>query len=89
MAHPTKSWLLEPIIPSPPALPRMDSELYALAGMTNPEESAAESADDPHPSGTWRVGAHALHARADEDAERFATSDSEAPTVRPGALGRR
>lgn len=90
MAPPTKSWLLEPIIPAPPAMPRMDSELYALAGMTEPEESMAEFADDPHPSGTWRVGAHgALQAAGDDDVERFATSDSEAPTVRPGALRRR
>jgi hypothetical protein len=85
MAHPTKSWLLEPIIPPPPALPHMDSELYVLAGMVEPDESAADAADDPYPSRTWRVGTRA----AAEDAERFATSDSEAPTVRPGALARR
>jgi len=44
----------------------------------------------PYPSGTWRVGTHAEADAAleddDIDSQRFARSDSEAPTVRPGAL---
>ena len=82
MAHPTKTWLLKPIIPSPPALPRLDRELHAHTGMTESSQPLAESAA-MYPSGTWRVG-----TRVEETGERFATSDSEAPTVRPGALQR-
>jgi hypothetical protein len=44
----------------------------------------------PYPSGTWRLGTHAEADAAlddeDTDSQRFAKSDSEAPTVRPGAL---
>jgi hypothetical protein len=88
MADPTKSWLLKPTIPAPPAVPNLASELYALADMGEPDLSLAESVD-LYPSGTWRVGARAARAETTHDAERFATADSEAPTVRPGALRRR
>jgi hypothetical protein len=88
MAHPTKSWLLEPTIPAPPAVPNLAGELCALADMGELYLSLAESAD-LSPSGTWRVGARVARAEPTGDAGRFATSDSEAPTVRPGALQRR
>jgi len=44
-----------------------------------------------YPSGTWLVGSHAdaepsLDEHDSIDSQRFAKSDSEAPTVRPGAL---
>ena len=82
MAHPTLNWLLEPTFPAAAALPRLDRELYELAEMDEPTPSSP--APTQYPSGTWRVGARAeLDA---EDAERFATSDPEAPTVRPGSL---
>ncbi len=85
MAHPKSKWLLEPTFPAVPALPRLDRELYELAEMDVP----APGSDLPraqYPSGTWRVGASAEHIDSGEEAARFATSDSEAPTVRPGSL---
>ncbi|HET7540310.1 MAG TPA: hypothetical protein VFK05_10585 [Polyangiaceae bacterium] len=83
MAHPTTDWLLEPTFPAPPALPRLDRETSAVPA---PEAPRAQ-----YPSGTWLVGSHAdAGASLDEqdttDSQRFAKSDSEAPTVRPGAL---
>lgn len=85
MAHPTTDWLLEPTFPAPPSLPRLDREASAVASM----EMDAPRAQ--YPSGTWRVGTHAEADAALEeedpiDSQRFAKSDSEAPTVRPGAL---
>ena len=85
MAHPTQHWLLEPTIPAPPALPRLDRELYALAGMGDPSDEFAAPMSDDYPSGTYRLGLHPEH-ESDGDPERFATSDPEAPTVRPGSL---
>ena len=76
MAQPTSNWLLEPIIPAPPALPRLDREMAKVA---DAQHSTAQ-----YPSGTWRVGTHP--EVASDDGERFATADAEAPTVRPGAL---
>jgi hypothetical protein len=83
MAHPTTDWLLEPTFPAPPALPRLDRETSAAPALDTPRA--------PYPSGTWLVGTHAdAAASSDEqdetDSQRFAKSDSEAPTVRPGAL---
>jgi len=83
MAHPTTDWLLEPTFPAPPGLPRLDRETSAAAALDTPRAQ--------YPSGTWRVGTHAEAdaALSDEDStdsQRFAKSDSEAPTVRPGAL---
>jgi len=83
MAHPTTDWLLEPTFPAPPALPRLDRETSAVPTLDVPRGQ--------YPSGTWRVGTHAeADAQLDEedsiDSQRFAKSDSEAPTVRPGAL---
>jgi len=83
MAYPTTEWLLEPTFPAPPGLPRLDRET-----------SAVQSSDAPraqYPSGTWRVGTQAeadavLEDEGESDSQRFAKSDSEAPTVRPGAL---
>jgi hypothetical protein len=82
MAYPTIDWLLEPNFPAPPGLPRLDRETSAVPTMDAPRAQ--------YPSGTWRLGAHA-EADAplddeDTDGQRFAKSDSEAPTVRPGAL---
>lgn len=82
MAHPTTDWLLEPTFPAPPALPRLDRETSAVPSLDAPRT--------PYPSGTWRLGTHAEADAAleddDTDSQRFARSDSEAPTVRPGAL---
>ncbi len=85
MAHPNQDWLLEPIIPAPPAVPNLARELYELAGMADPPQSARPVAH--YPSGTWRLGARAELEEPDEaNDDRFATSDPEAPTVRPGSL---
>jgi len=83
MAHPSTDWLLEPTIPGPPALPRLDRETCAA--------NSLERHTTQYPSGTWRLGAHGEVEAAPEDedftdSQRFAKSDSEAPTVRPGAL---
>jgi hypothetical protein len=83
MAHPTTNWLLEPTFPAPPGLPRLDRETSAVPSMDPPRAQ--------YPSGTWRVGTHAeadaaLEDEHTSDSQRFAKSDSEAPTVRPGAL---
>lgn len=88
MAHPRTKWLLEPTFPAVPALPRLDRELCKLAEMDEP----AAGTDLPraqYPSGTWLVGTRPEHFDADAEAPRFATSDSEAPTVRPGSLNAR
>jgi cytochrome P450 len=82
MAYPTIEWLLEPTFPAPPGLPRLDREISAVPTLDAPRVQ--------YPSGTWRVGTHAEADAAlddeDTDSQRFAKSDSEAPTVRPGAL---
>ena len=83
MADPRTHWLLEPTFPAPPALPRLDLETNAVPTLEGPRAQ--------YPSGTWRVGTHAeaevsLAQEEDTDSQRFAKSDSEAPTVRPGAL---
>ncbi|MET0792272.1 MAG: hypothetical protein ABW061_12185 [Polyangiaceae bacterium] len=86
MAHHTSNWLLEPTFPAVPALPRLDRELYELAEMDEPV-AASNTPRAQYPSGTWRVGARgAAESEADADGERFATSNPEAPTVRPGSL---
>ena len=83
MAHPRTDWLLDPTFPAPPALPCLDRETSAFPTLDGPRPQ--------YPSGTWRVGtrAEADASFEDEDTtdnQRFAKSDSEAPTVRPGAL---
>ena len=82
MAHPRTHWLLEPTFPAPPGLPRLDLETCAGPALGGPRPQ--------YPSGTWRVGTNAEAEAAleeeDSDSQRFAKSDSEAPTVRPGAL---
>jgi len=82
MAYPTTDWLLDPTFPAPPGLPRLDRETSAAPTL--------EGARGPYPSGTWRLGSHAQADPSledeDADSQRFAKSDSEAPTVRPGAL---
>jgi hypothetical protein len=82
MAHPRTHWLIEPTFPAPPPLPRLDLETCAGAALIGPRAQ--------YPSGTWRLGtnaeADALLEEEDTDSQRFAKSDSEAPTVRPGAL---
>ena len=85
MPHRTNTWLSEPVIPSPPALPRLDGAAYASVASSGPSPKH-DPAAGPYPSGTWRVGTRAEDCDNDE---RFATSDSEAPTVRPGALQQR
>ncbi|MEI9938392.1 MAG: hypothetical protein WDO69_14315 [Pseudomonadota bacterium] len=83
MAHPTTDWLLEPTFPAPPALPRLDRETSAVPAPYGPRTQ--------YPSGTWLVGTHgeteaSVEDEDSTDGQRFAKSDSEAPTVRPGAL---
>jgi len=83
MADPTTHWLLEPTFPPPPALPRLDRETSAVPALDEPRPQ--------YPSGTWHVGTHGdVDASGQDedstDSQRFAKSDSEAPTVRPGAL---
>jgi len=83
MADPRTHWLLDPTFPAAPALPRLDHETSA--------DSSLEAPRVQYPSGTWRVGTHAEAASLEDefdtsDSQRFAKSDSEAPTVRPGAL---
>ncbi len=85
MAHHRSNWLLEPTIPAAPALPRLDHELCKLAELDERERDI-ESPRAQYPSGTWRVGTRPEHFDTDADAPHFATSDSEAPTVRPGSL---
>jgi hypothetical protein len=85
MAHPSSNWLLEPTFPAAAPLPRLDRELYELAEMDEPALSGVAPTAQ-YPSGTWLVGTRAELDAADADTERFATSDPEAPTVRPGSL---
>jgi hypothetical protein len=86
MAHPNSYWLIHPTIPAAPALPRLDHETLALAD--GAELGCTEQNSSQHPSGTWRVGTRIEHELedADPDSGRFATSDAEAPTIRPGVL---
>jgi|1185.fasta_scaffold979421_2 hypothetical protein len=86
MAHSTSTWLLNPTFPAAAALPRLDRELFELAELDEPTPSSGPLSA-LYPSGTWLVGeCTELEAADDEHAERFATSDPEAPTVRPGSL---
>ena len=86
MAHPTTDWLLEPTFPAPPGLPRLDREPSAV-----PTLATLAAPRPQYASGTWRLGTHgeadaSLEDDDASDSQRFAKSDSEAPTVRPGAL---
>ncbi len=74
MTKPTRSFLLDPVFPAAASMPRLSNELRELAEI-------GDGACDT--SGTWFLG---THPAADEDEPRFATSDTEAPTVRPGSL---
>jgi len=85
MSHPTHHWLLDPTFPATPLLPRLERELQPLAGAAEPSDSTPQRSTKHPPSGTWRVGTHPELDGLGDD-ERFATSDAEAPTVRPGAL---
>lgn len=76
MTKPTRNWLLDPVFPTPPALPYLDAKTRELAEMGEPGDATT--------SGTWLVHSHPQDAEPDEP--RFAVSDSEAPTVRPGSL---
>lgn len=82
MAHPTTTWLLDPVIPGPAALPRLERELYEPAEVIAPPDAVEPAAQ--YPSGTWLVGTRA--EPKEQGGDRFATSDAEAPTVRPGSL---
>ncbi len=77
MTKPTRNWLLDPVFPTTPAVPHLSAEMRALAEMGEPGDATS--------SGTWLVGSR-VEADEDEDEPRFATSDTEAPTVRPGSL---
>jgi hypothetical protein len=57
-------------------VPYLDAKTRELAGMAEPGNART--------SGTWLVHSHPQEAEPDEP--RFAVSDSEAPTVRPGSL---
>jgi hypothetical protein len=78
MTKPTRNWLLDPVFPSPPSVPYLDARTRELAEMGEPREATT--------SGTWLVNSHPTAREADADEPRFAVSDSEAPTVRPGTL---
>jgi hypothetical protein len=77
MTKPTRNWLLDPVFPTAPPMPYLDAKTRELAGMDEPGDATA--------SGTWLVGSHVAQDEDDSEA-RFATADSEAPTVRPGSL---
>jgi hypothetical protein len=74
MSKPTRTWLLDPTFPHSPAVPHLDLETRELAGMIGNDS-------DPRASGTWLVANH-----PEDDEPRFARSDTEAPTVRPGSI---
>ena len=74
MSKPTRTWLLDPTFPNAPAVPHLDLETRELAGMIGNNA-------DVHSSGTWLLG-----TRPEDDEPRFAKSDTEAPTVRPGSI---
>jgi hypothetical protein len=38
-----KQWLLHPVLPRPPALPKLGPELWALIGLDAPDEPSASS----------------------------------------------
>ena len=76
MTKPTRNWLLDPVFPTAPSMPYLDALTRELAGLGEPGDAKS--------SGTWPVGSHSQEEDADEP--RFAVSDSEAPTVRPGTL---
>jgi len=57
-------------------MPYLDARTRELAGLAEPGDAKA--------SGRGLVGSHPQEEDADEP--RFAVSDSEAPTVRPGTL---
>ena len=76
MSKPTRNWLLDPVFPTTPAVPYLDAATRELAEMGEPGNATT--------SGTWLVGSRASDEESDEP--RFAVSDSEAPTVRPGSL---
>ncbi len=75
MTKPTRSFLLDPVFPAPANVPRLSGEMRALAELGEHRGGRA--------SGTWRLGTHSAE---EDDEPRFATSDTEAPTVRPGSL---
>ena len=77
MTKPTRNWLLAPVFPMTPAVPHLSAEMRALAEMGEPGDSTG--------SGAWRVAAR-VECEEEEDAPRFGTSDTDAPTVRPGSL---
>ncbi|MEO6602962.1 MAG: hypothetical protein ABIQ16_23960 [Polyangiaceae bacterium] len=66
-------------------MPRLDRDLYELAEMDEPAPSGV-ALTAQYPSGTWAVDTRTEVDAAEVDAERFATSNPEAPTVRPGSL---
>jgi hypothetical protein len=77
MIKPTRNSLLDPVFPSAPSMPYLDARTRELAGLGEP--------GDAKTSGTWLVNSHPQQ-EDDADEPRFAVSDSEAPTVRPGTL---
>ncbi len=76
MTKPTRNWLLDPVFPTAPSMPYLDARTRELAGLGEPGDATS--------SGTWPVGSRPQEEGVDEP--RFAVSDSEAPTVRPGTL---
>ena len=78
MNKPTRTWLLDPTFPTAPTVPYLDAKTRELAGMGERDEETCNS-------GTWLVGSRVPQPE-EPDRARFATSDSEAPTVRPGSL---
>ena len=84
-SHPL-NWLLEPKFPAHARLPRLDHEMLAVLA-SDDDGTEADPASSECPSGTWHVGERARDSELTTLADsRLRTSDSEALTVRPGAL---
>lgn len=91
MTSPNTKWLLDPVIPAAPAVPRLAHDSYEPLNQTGGSAERVERTDQypsQYPSGTWLLGARAERERVREETlgARFARSDSEAPTIRPGLL---
>lgn len=88
MTSPNSKWLLDPVIPAAPAVPRLARDSYEQTGASAERVERTDQYPSQYPSGTWLLGARAERERVREETlgARFATSDSEAPTIRPGSL---
>jgi hypothetical protein len=75
-----KYWLLHPVLPRPPALPKLGPELWALIGLDAPELEQRASSSDPRDTAEAR-------ARRDTEPEALLPASGVhacAPAVRTG-----